>query len=260
MIRLALLQSARQSAFARVRVTSQRRYLQGLVVGVPKETQIGELRVSLIPDDVQKLKKAGATVLVEPQVGVGSGWSDDDYVRAGAQVATNLEVWKSQVVAKVLPPTMEEAQKLEDRTVLSIIQARTNEKLIDQLSHQGATVIALDSLLRTLSRGQAFDVLSSQAKVAGDRAVMEAAACFQRPFGGQTTAAMTCRPAKVLVVGAGVAGLAALQQAKKFGALVYGFDVRAAAKEQVESCGAKFLSVQVAEDGSGTGPVCHYYP
>lgn len=118
---------------------------------------------------------------------------------------------------------------------------------------QKATVFSLDSLLRTLSRGQAFDVLSSQANVAGYRAVIEAAHHLQRPFAGQMTAAGKIQPAKVLVVGAGVAGLAAIQLAKKKGAIVYGFDVRAAAKEQVESCGAKFLEVQVKEDGSGAG-------
>ena len=121
------------------------------------------------------------------------------------------------------------------------------------LVHYQATVMSLDSLLRTLSRGQAFDVLSSQANVAGYRAVVEAAQHLQRPFAGQMTAAGKIQPAKVLVVGAGVAGLAAIQLAKKKGALVYGFDVRAAAKEQVECCGAKFLEVPLQEDGSGGG-------
>ena len=124
---------------------------------------------------------------------------------------------------------------------------------MDQLNKQKATVFSLDSLLRTLSRGQAYDVLSSQASVAGARAVTEAALHMQRPFAGQMTAAGKIQPAKVLVVGAGVAGLAAIQLAKKMGAIVFGFDVRAAAKEQVESCGAKFLEVPVQEDGSGAG-------
>lgn len=124
---------------------------------------------------------------------------------------------------------------------------------MEQLVKQKATVLSLDSLLRTLSRGQAFDVLSSQANVAGYRAVIEAAHQLQRPFAGQMTAAGKIQPAKVLVVGAGVAGLAAIQLAKKKGAIVYGFDVRAAAKEQVESVGAKFLEVTMKEDGSGAG-------
>ena len=124
---------------------------------------------------------------------------------------------------------------------------------MDKLVAQKTTVLSLDSLLRTLSRGQAYDVLSSQANVAGYRAVIEAAHHMQRPFAGQMTAAGKIAPAKVLVVGAGVAGLAAMQLAKKKGAIVYGFDVRAAAAEQVESCGAKFLEVEIDEDGSGAG-------
>ena len=124
---------------------------------------------------------------------------------------------------------------------------------MEELIKQKATVLSLDSLLRTLSRGQAYDVLSSQANIAGYRAVIEAAHALQRPFAGQMTAAGKIVPAKVLVVGAGVAGLAALQLAKKKGAICYGFDVRAAAKEQVESCGAKFLEVKTNEDGSAAG-------
>ena len=232
------------------------RRLQDLVVGVPKETLAGERRVALIPDDVKKLAKAGATIVVEKEAGVGSGWTDDEYVQAGARLVSAQDAWKAQVVTKVLPPNPTEATLLENRTIVSIIQPRSNLALLDQLTKQKSTVLSLDSLLRTLSRGQACDVLSSQAKVAGDRAVFEAVNVFQRPFSGLTTAAMTTKPAKVLVVGAGVAGLAALQQAKKLGALVYGFDVRSAAKEQVESVGGKFLSVNVTEDGSGAGEFC----
>ncbi len=136
---------------------------------------------------------------------------------------------------------------------MSIIQPNQHQELMDLLVKQKATVFSMDSLLRTLSRGQAFDVLSSQQNVAGYRAVIEAAHHMQRPFAGQMTAAGKIQPAKVLVVGTGVAGLAAIQLAKKKGAVVFGFDVRAAAKEQVESCGAKFLEVEVEEDGSGAG-------
>lgn len=172
---------------------------------------------------------------------------------SGASIVGSDDVWKAQVVAKVRPPTDQEALKIENRAICSIIQPRVNTSLMTQLVSQKATVFSMDSLLRTLSRGQAFDVLSSQANIAGYRSVIEAAHHLQRPFAGQMTAAGKIQPAKVLVVGAGVAGLAAIQLAKKKGALVYGFDVRAAAKEQVESCGAKFLEVQVKEDGSGAG-------
>jgi NAD(P) transhydrogenase len=202
---------------------------------------------------VTKLKKAGATVNIEAGAGAGSGYFDEMYVKAGANVVTSDEAWKAQVVAKVRPPTPDEAAKIENRAIVSIIQPRQNTELLNQLVKQKATVLSLDSLLRTLSRGQAFDVLSSQANVAGYRAVIEAAHVLQRPFAGQMTAAGKIQPAKVLVVGAGVAGLAAIQLAKKKGAIVAGFDVRAAAKEQVESVGARFLEVQVQEDGSGAG-------
>lgn len=229
------------------------RTLQGLVVGVPKESLEGEMRVALTPVNVVKLKKAGAEVNIEKNAGIGSGFTDLEYQEAGAQIVAADAAWKSQVVAKIRPPTSTEAALVEDRSIVSIIQPVVNTELMDQLTKQKANVFSLDSLLRTLSRGQSFDVLSSQANVAGYRAVIEAAHFIQRPFAGQMTAAGKVQPAKVLVVGAGVAGLAAIQLAKKKGAIVYGFDVRAAAKEQVESCGAKFLEVTMEEDGSGAG-------
>lgn len=162
--------------------------------------------------------------------GLGSGFADAQYIAAGAEIA---DPWSAQVVTKVRPPTLEEATKIGNRSIMSVIQPRQNTDLLDQLVKQKATVFSMDSLLRTLSRGQSFDVLSSQANVAGYRAVIEAAHHMQRPFAGQMTAAGKIQPAKVLVVGAGVAGLAAIQLAKKKGAIVYGFDVRSAAKEQV---------------------------
>lgn len=233
--------------------TIQSRNLQGLVVGVPKESFEGERRVAIAPVHVVKLTKAGATVNVEAGAGAGSGYFDEAYIKAGANMVGSDEAWKAEVVAKVRPPTSEEAARIGNRAIVSIIQPRQNIDLMNQLVKQKATVLSLDSLLRTLSRGQAFDVLSSQANVAGYRAVIEAAHVLQRPFAGQMTAAGKIAPAKVLVVGAGVAGLAAIQLAKKKGAIVAGFDVRAAAKEQVESVGARFLEVTVAEDGSGAG-------
>ena len=249
---LRALVSKRQCASSRFTMVCQRN-LQGLVVGVPKELLDGEHRVAIVPGNVLKLKKAGATVKIEKGAGVLSGFTDVQYTDAGAEITTSEEVWKSAVVAKVRPPTSKEAVLLADRAIVSIIQPRINTELMTQFVNQKATVLSLDSLLRTLSRGQAFDVLSSQANVAGIRAVIEASYEMERPFAGQMTAAGKIQPAKVLVVGAGVAGLAAIQLAKKKGAIVYGFDVRAAAKEQVESCGAKFLEVTLQEDGSSAG-------
>ena len=255
LVSMLRLLSSRSTALGRLRSPSAfpARGLQGLVVGVPKESLEGEHRVALVPGNVVKLKKAGASVKIESGAGAMSGFTDDLYKSAGAEIVPAADAWKSQVVAKVRPPTAEEAARIENRAIVSIIQPRVNTDLMAQLVKQKATVLSLDSLLRTLSRGQSFDVLSSQANVAGYRAVIEAAHFMQRPFAGQMTAAGKIQPAKVLVVGAGVAGLAAIQLAKKKGAIVYGFDVRAAAKEQVESCGAKFLEVSLGEDGSGAG-------
>ncbi len=236
-----------------IAMSNQTRGLQGLVVGIPKESLEGEERVALTPPHAAKLIKAGAVVNVERGAGLGSGFTDKEYEKAGAKLVSNAEAFKSQIVCKIRPPTLAEAKLVENRNIAGIIQPRVNTDLMKQLCAQKATVFSMDSLLRTLSRGQAYDVLSSQANIAGYRAVIEAAHHMQRPFAGQMTAAGKVAPARVLVVGAGVAGLAAMQLAKKKGAIVYGFDVRAAAKEQVESCGAKFLSVDFKEDGSGAG-------
>lgn len=230
-----------------------KRNLQGLVVGIPKETLPGEERVAMTPSLVTKLKKQGASINIEKGAGLGSGFTDAQYTAAGAELVDTAGAYKSEVICKVRPPTLKEAAMVEDRNIMSVIQPRLNTELMDQLCKQKATVFSMDSLLRTLSRGQSYDVLSSQANIAGYRAVIEAGHHMQRPFSGQMTAAGKIAPAKVLVVGAGVAGLAAMQLAKKSGAMVFGFDVRAAAKEQVEACGAKFLEVALEEDGSGAG-------
>ena len=231
----------------------QSRGFNGLTIGVPKESLPGEARVALTPVHAAKLKKAGAVIRVQAGAGLASGFQDKHYQDAGAEVVDGPTAWKSTIVTKVRPPTKEEAPLIENRNIMSVIQPRINTELMDQLLKQKATVFSMDSLLRTLSRGQAFDVLSSQQNVSGYRAVIEAAHVLQRPFAGQMTAAGKIQPAKILVVGTGVAGLAAIQLAKKKGAIVFGFDVRSAAKEQVESCGAKFLEPPLKEDGSGAG-------
>jgi NAD(P) transhydrogenase len=168
---------------------TQQRNLQGLVIGVPKESHEGEARVALTPVNVVKLVKSGAAVHIEKNAGIGSGFSNEQYLQAGAQIVSGEEAWKAAVVTKIRPPTEFEAVKIENRSIVSIIQPRVNTKLMEQLIAQKATVFSLDSLLRTLSRGQSFDVLSSQANVAGARAVIEATHFLQRPFAGQMTAA-----------------------------------------------------------------------
>ena len=173
---------------------ASKRNLQGLVIGVPKESLEGELRVGLVPVNVTKLIKAGASVKIERDAGLLSGFDNASYEKVGAQIVDSADAWKTEVVAKVRPPTLKEAALIENRSVVSIIQPRVNTDLMDQLVKQKANVFSLDSLMRTLSRGQAYDVLSSQANIAGYRAVIEASAALPRPFAGQMTAAGKVQP------------------------------------------------------------------
>lgn len=159
----------------------------------------------------------------------------------------------SDIITKIRPPNEDEAPKLAGKSLVSMIQPAINGALYEELTNQNTNVFALDCVPRMLSRGQSYDTLSSQANIAGYRAVIEAAEAFPRFFAGQMTAAGKVPPAKVLVLGAGVAGLAAIQTAKNMGAIVRAFDVRPVTKEQVESMGATFLEVDIEEDGSGTG-------
>ncbi|KAL7447544.1 hypothetical protein ACHAXM_010822 [Skeletonema potamos] len=225
-----------------------------LTVGVPKEHFPREKRVAATPESVSKLVQPGFNVLIEKGAGLSSHFSDADYASAGAKIVEADEVWKnSDIVMKLRPPTTEEASKLEDRTLISFIYPAQNKELVQQLQDQKATAFAMDCIPRTLSRGQTYDALSSQANITGYRAVIEASNEFGRFFAGQMTAAGKVPPAKVLVVGTGVAGLAAIQTAKNMGAIVRAFDVRPVTKEQVEAMGGHFLEVDYKEDGSGAG-------
>lgn len=246
-----------RSSFARLlavrRRPLSRRHLHGLSIGVAKEDLEGEYRVGLHPENVSKLVAKGAAVSVEAGAGAASGYSDDQYTAAGATIISEEDVWKQELVVKVRQPSAEQLKKLGNRKIVAQLNTRFNPEISEQLSGQKATGIDLTMLLRTLSRGQSFDTLSSQANIAGYRSVIEAANSLQRPLAGGSTAAGRVKPCKVMVVGAGVAGLAAIQQAKNMNAIVTAFDVRAAAAEQVESMGAKFLKVESDEDGSAAG-------
>ena len=221
-----------------------------LTVGVAKETDAAEARVSITPESAALLIKAGLSVVVESGAGARALFSDKDYMAVGARIGNP---WKADIITKLNPPSANEAALVESRTLISLIKPQNNEALMDQFQKQGATVFALDQIPRMLSRGQTFDVLSSQTNIIGYRAVVEAQHTFGRFFAGQMTAAGKVPPAKVLVLGAGVAGLAAIQAAKNAGADVRAYDVRPAVREQVESLGGKFLKVPYEEDGSGTG-------
>lgn len=184
-----------------------------------------------------------------------ASFGDSAYVQAGAIVVPRADQIfdGADIITKIRPPDAEEVPKLAGKTLISTIQPAINGDLYKELTEQNTNVFALDCVPRMLSRGQSYDILSSQANIAGYRAVIEAAEQFPRFFAGQMTAAGKVPPAKVLVLGAGVAGLAAVQTARNMGAIVRAFDVRPVTKEQVESMGATFLQVDFVEDGSGAG-------
>eukprot|EP00117_Sycon_ciliatum_P048521 scpid20519/ scgid34535/ NAD(P) transhydrogenase, mitochondrial; Nicotinamide nucleotide transhydrogenase; Pyridine nucleotide transhydrogenase len=223
-----------------------------LTLGVPKETS-PETRVAVTPASVQAYSKQGFKVFVEKDAGVAAGFYDADYVSAGASIVDAKEALKQKVVMKVRPPSIDEVKQLSSGALYAgMLQPAANKDLLEALRAQGVSAFSMESVPR-ISRAQSFDVLSSMANVAGYRAIIEAANHFGRFFAGQMTAAGRVPPAKVLVIGGGVAGLAATQTARNMGAIVRVFDTRAAVKEQVQSLGAEFLEVTVKESGDGGG-------
>ena len=225
-------------------------------IGVPREIFPGEKRVATVPDVVEKLIKLGFTVAVESGAGLAADLSDDAYRAAGATVVDSAaELWaSSNMVFKVRPPTPDEVAAMpEGQTLVSFIWPAQNPDLMQQLNAKKATVLAIDALPRTLSRAQKMDALTSQAGVAGYRAVIEAANAFGRFFNGQITAAGKVPPAKVFIAGAGVAGLAAIGTAASLGAIVRANDTRAEVADQVVSLGGEFVKVDYEEEGSGGG-------
>ncbi|MEW5741164.1 MAG: Re/Si-specific NAD(P)(+) transhydrogenase subunit alpha [Myxococcota bacterium] len=222
------------------------------IIGVPKETLPGEKRVAATPESVKKLFQRGLIIRVEKGAGSAAGYSDEAYRLAGAELVD--DAWKdADAVFKVRPPTVEEAGRIKEGALLvSLLYPERNPGLSDVLKPRKVTALALEKIPR-VTRAQKMDVLSSQANLSGYRAVVEAAAHLQGFFGPQVTAAGSTPPAKVLIIGAGVAGLAAIGAARALGAEVRAFDTRAAAREQVESMGAKFLEVSVKETGEGGG-------
>ncbi|MDX8129157.1 Re/Si-specific NAD(P)(+) transhydrogenase subunit alpha [Methylomonas sp. OY6] len=230
-------------------------------IGVPKEVHDGEKRVATTPEAAEKIIKLGFEVLVESGAGDNANISDDAYRAAGVQVvASAQELWQqSDIVMKVRAPefhpqlAIDEADLLrEGQQLISFIWPAQNEALMQKLAAKKVSVLAMDSVPR-MSRAQKMDALSSMANIAGYRAIVEAAQHFGRFFTGQITAAGKIPPAKVLVIGAGVAGLAAIGAAKGMGAIVRAFDTRPEVKEQIESMDAEFLMLDFQEDGSGTG-------
>ena len=224
-------------------------------IGVPKEIFAGEKRVATTPDVATQLMKLGFDVSIESGAGEGSNFSDSAYSDVGCDIVDSTsELWsKSDIVLKVRAPEGDEASQLRsDQTLISFLWPAQNPELLKQLTESGATVMAMDSVPR-ISRAQKVDALSSMANIAGYRAVIEAAQHFGRFFTGQITAAGKVPPAKVLVIGAGVAGLAAIGAAKSMGAIVRSFDTRPEVKEQIESMDAEFLMLDFEDDEDGAG-------
>ncbi|NDK34386.1 Re/Si-specific NAD(P)(+) transhydrogenase subunit alpha [Rhodovulum sulfidophilum] len=227
-------------------------------IGAPKEILEGEARVAMTPDSAVQLRKLGYDCLIETGAGVAAGFADAAYEEAGVKVVRSAEaLWQgADIVIKVREPAAEEVARLrKGQTLISFFWPAQNEALLEQCKAKGANVIAMDMVPR-ISRAQKMDALSSMANIAGYRAVIEAGSNFGRFFTGQVTAAGKVPPAKVLVVGAGVAGLAAIGTATSLGAMVYAFDVRPEVAEQISSMGAEFVYLDFEEDaadGSETG-------
>ncbi len=227
-------------------------------IGTPLEVYPGERRVGMTPDSALALQKLGHTCVIETGAGTQAGFSDAEYEAAGVEVVkTAAALWKAaDVVAKVRAPDAAEIKRLRNgQTLISFINPAANDDMLAAAAKKGSTVIAMDMVPR-ISRAQKMDALSSMANIAGYRAVIEAGNNFGRFFTGQITAAGKVPPAKVLVVGAGVAGLAAVGTSTSLGAITYAFDVRPEVAEQIESMGAEFVFLDFEEeqqDGAKTG-------
>ena len=226
-----------------------------MIIGSPAERSSSEARVALTPESAKQLQKLGHDCIIQKGAGTQAGFSDEAYADAGVKVVgTAKALWEgADVIVKVLGPDKSELKYLNrSKTLISFFWPAQNAGLLDAANKTGATVLAMDMVPR-ISRAQKMDALSSMANIAGYRAVIEAGNNFGRFFTGQITAAGKVPPAKVLVIGAGVAGLAAIGTAQSLGAIVRAFDVRPEVAEQIESMGAEFLMLEFEEDGSGEG-------
>jgi NAD(P) transhydrogenase subunit alpha len=226
-----------------------------MVIGIPRETWPGERRVAATPQTVARLKKRGLTIVVEAGAGEGASTLDSAYAEAGATVVDAAALYaEADVIFKVRGPDLAEAGRLKEGAwIVSFIWPAQNPELLAALQARKATVLAMDAVPR-ITRAQRMDALSAMANLAGYRAVVEAANAFGRFLGGQSTAAGRIKPARVLVVGAGVAGLAAIAAARSLGAIVSAFDTRPTVREQIESLGASFLHFEFqGESGEGQG-------
>ena len=221
-------------------------------IGVLKESTHQEKRVAVTPKVISKITKLGHNVLVEKGLGSYANFLDSEYTQAGAKISDDSSIWSCDVIVKINKPSEDEINKLSNaQTFISFFSPASHLDSLKKCAKDNINVLSMDSVPR-ISRAQKMDALSSMANVAGSRAVIEAAYNFGRFFGGQITAAGKIPPAKVLIIGAGVAGLSAIGTASSLGAVVRAFDTRPEVKEQVESLGGQFLTVSLDEDGSST--------
>jgi H+-translocating NAD(P) transhydrogenase subunit alpha len=228
---------------------------KSIKIGIPKETFADECRVAATPETAKKLQKMGFEVLIETGAGAKANFPDEAFIQADCEIIGDEKTLfsKADIILKVRPPSDAEIELIpENKTLISFIFPVANQELLKKLEQKNATVLAMDAIPR-ISRAQKMDALSSMANIAGYRAVLESANAFGSFFTGQITAAGKIPPAKVLIIGAGVAGLAAIGAARSLGAIVRSFDTRPAVQEQVESMGADFLLLDFKEDGSGEG-------
>ncbi len=227
-----------------------------MVIGIPKETLSGENRVASAPTAVAALLKLGFEVQVQKGCGTKASFTDQEFIDAGANVVTKKNAWLSDIIFKVNPPTLDEVAAMkEGATLISFIAPAQNDDILAALKDKSITTLAMEMVPR-MTRSQSMDALSSMANIAGYRAVIEATHHFGRFLTGQITAAGKMPPAKVMIIGAGVAGLAAIGTASSLGAIVRAFDTRPEVKEQIESMGAEFLELDYEEPedtGSGDG-------
>ncbi len=224
-------------------------------IGIVSETQKNETRVALAPVDVSRFTGLGKniSIIIEKNAGDKAQFSDAEYKKAGASISTTKQAWQADVVLKINLPTVKEVSELKKGSLLvCLTQGGTAEKILKALAKQQVNVISLERIPRT-SRAQAMDVLSSQANIAGYRSVLEAAHYYGRFLPLMMTAAGSAKPARFAVLGAGVAGLQAIATAKRLGAVVEAYDVRPEVAEQIESLGAKFMDLGIAETASGEG-------
>ncbi len=224
-------------------------------IGVARETAAGERRVALVPEGLGKLTAAGLEILVEKGAGVGALIPDSAYTDAGATIVSTDDLYaKSDAILRVQKPSEAEAKRLRSgQAVIGLLQPLLDPKLMETLAKAGVSAISLDAIPRTLSRAQTMDALSSQANVGGYKAVLIAANAFGRYFPLLTTAAGTAKPANVLILGIGVAGLQAIGTARRLGAVVKAYDVRPETREQAESLGAGFVTLKTQIDATGAG-------